>query len=112
MEGALPVILEIAVPVLVALIGWVVRQLVKKYKLEEYINQEELIDRLVVTAVTSVEKLARTLETKHSQRLESGEKLAKAISYIRNEMNRLGLTEMAAEVLKARVEAALLQYQI
>jgi hypothetical protein len=115
MEGLadlLPVVIEIAVPIVVVLISWVVRRLVKKYKLQEYINQEELIEKLVLTAVNYAEKYSQSLNKYYNKPLDGVNKMKEAISYIEKEIEKLGLTKITKKSLTARIEAALFSYNI
>jgi hypothetical protein len=112
LTGLLPIVIEICVPVVVVLIGWIIKKLAKKLEAEELVKREELIDKLVLTAVTYIEKITRTLEIKHAQTLASEDKLAKAVQHIRVELRKHNLPEIAGKLLEARVESALLRNNI
>jgi len=105
--GVLPTIIEICVPILTLLVAWTVRKLAKKLDIENKINIEHLIDMVCKQAIGYVEKLDKNLQKMHNEKLESGDKLAKAIEIVTKELKLLGLTKITSDILVEKIEALL-----
>ena len=103
--GVLPLLIEICIPVVVILIAWGVRKLVKKMGMEEKINTEALIDLATRRSVQYVEQWSNNLEKFHDEKVLSGDKLAKAVDCVREEIKRLGLKDLAEGVIVTKIEA-------
>ena len=103
----LPLILEVAVPVVVVLIAWVIRALVKKLNIEKQVNADKLIDIIVSRVVDGVEKISEVAINKGEKALSGKSKLAAAVKLIRDEAQALGLPALTGEILRVKVEAYL-----
>ena len=104
--NALPLVLEILLPIVTLLIAFGVRALVKKLGMEEKINADKLIDQIVGRAVDCVDQL-NIVAIKAGQSITSEDKLATAINLIVNEAKVMGLPVMTGEILRVKIEAYL-----
>jgi len=103
--NALPLVLEILLPVLTLLIAYGVRAFVKKMGAEEKIDTDALVDKIVGRAVDCVEQLGAAAHKYGQQAIKPEDKLATAINLIVAEMNKLGLPVLTGEILRMKVEA-------
>lgn len=103
----LPLVIEIAVPALLVLIGWGVRAFVKKLGAEEQINVDHLIEQIVERAVDCIEQLSETAKKHGKEAIASEDKLASAIQLINQELECLNLPKIVGSLLKMKVEAYL-----
>lgn len=109
LSGILPVIIEICTPILMILIGYLVRKLAQKLEVEKTIETDKLIDNISNRAIKYIEKLDKNLQKSHQAKLESGDKLTSAIDIVVNELEKLGIVDVTTEVLVQKIEAALLE---
>jgi Na+/phosphate symporter len=110
MEGlwsALPIILEILLPIISLLVAWFVTVLAKKFKLQNTAQVDFLIETAVKRAVDAVEQLSKVAKRKGEEALSSGDKLAKGIAIVEAELRTLGLPKLTSEVITARIESFL-----
>ena len=103
--GVLPFVIEICIPIITLLIAWGVRKLVMKLKMEDKINTEILIDIATERSIQYIEQWSTNFENIHDEKVESGDKLAKAVDCVREELKRLGLKDLAEGMIITRIEA-------
>lgn len=102
----LPIVLEIAIPVVLVLIAWAVRALVKKLNVEQMINTEELIDKIVGRAVDCVEQLD-VIARKKGESINSDNKLGTVLRLVEQELRHLNLPKLTGEILRTKIESYL-----
>ena len=107
MNELLLILLQICTPLLVALIGWGVKALVNKLDAAALVDLDKLTNDIVLQAVAAVEQLSMTLEKNNEVALASNDKLAKAMVFINQQLEAMGLKKIAAELLKQKIEAVL-----
>ena len=110
MEGlwtALPIIIEVLLPVIGLVVAYLVSVLAKKLGLQNKAQVDFLVESIVRRAVEAVEQLAQVAKKNGEAAIASGDKLAKAIAMVEAELNTLGLPKLASEIIAARVEAYL-----
>jgi hypothetical protein len=102
----LPLILEIAIPILLVLIGIAVRKLTKNLDAGYREKIEGLINDAVAQGVGYAEQIAAQ-KAKENEEIHGEEKQYIAIEYIINELRKRGITDAVTEDLRNRIEAYL-----
>jgi len=105
----LPMIIEICTPILVILVGYLVRKMAQKLEVEKTIEVDKLIDNICNRAINYVEKLDKNLRKFTNKRMESGDKLTKALDIATKELEDIGLIKVTTDVLVQKIESSLLE---
>lgn len=107
LENLIPLLFTIISPPLVALAGWGLQKLAKKWKMEEALKYEDKVDDLVLKAIKAMEKKSLNAVKRGGERTPGQKKLEGAMKFVNNQLRSLKLPQKAADELVDLIEAQL-----
>jgi hypothetical protein len=115
MEGWLVLFYQYAMPSLIAIVAFAIlalaRSFLKKYgarlDVETKLASQDFINNIVVQGVALAEQWAKNMETEYKEKPVSNDKLLKAAQYIIEELRKKGITDIAEQEIKNRIESYL-----
>jgi hypothetical protein len=101
----LPILVSLCIPVVLVLARYISKKLADSLGIKDTKILDELILSLVTQGIAYAEQMAHKIS--EEKQLEGHEKLQLAISFVKKELDRLGIVGITAQEIADKIEAML-----
>lgn len=106
-ENVFPLVVTIATPAILVVVGRLMHKLASKWHLDSLLVYENKVDELVVKGIQAVENKSMAVVAKGGSATPGEQKLDAAMKFVNSQLDALGLPQKAASELSMLVEAHL-----